>query len=129
MVMDSIMLEGKVIRGWIGVEPREFTNELASTFELPLNPQASDKGVIITGVLQSGPAYSAGLRPGDAIEAVAHQQVNSIPQLLAAVAALKPGVAIQLIVRRKTEKLRVEVTPIARPRSKPASRPPHESTR
>lgn len=118
MVMESIIRDGKVTRGWIGVEPRDFTKELAGTFGLPLNPGPNNKGVIITGVLQNGPAAVAGLRPGDAIETVANQRVNSVPQLLAAVAALKPGTHTQLTIRRKTEQLQLMVTPSIRPRPK-----------
>jgi Do/DeqQ family serine protease len=118
MVMDSIISEGKVTRGWMGLEPKEYTNELAQAYGLPLNAAPNNKGVVIAGVLQNGPAAHAGLRPGDAIETVADQRVNSVPQLLAAVAALKPGAITHVTVRRKTERLRIAVTPVTRPRPK-----------
>ena len=50
-VMESIVQDGRVTRGWIGVEPQELNAELADTFGV-----AQPGGVIITGVLQNGPA-------------------------------------------------------------------------
>ena len=36
-VMDSLIADGQVTRGWIGVEPRDLTPEMAETFNLPVN--------------------------------------------------------------------------------------------
>ena len=60
MVLDGIVKDGQVTRGWIGVEPSELSPELAKTFGVK-----ATAGVIITGVLQGGPAALAGIRPGD----------------------------------------------------------------
>ncbi len=96
-VMESIVQDGQVTRGWIGVEPRELSSELAETFGV-----AQGKGVVITGVLQNGPAAQAGLRPGDLILAVNDRAVNTVPELLSQVASLKPGEKATLnIVRRQ----------------------------
>jgi serine protease DegQ len=116
-VMDSIVREGNVIRGWIGVEPNELTAELAQTFGV----QAS-AGVIITGVLQNGPAAQAGVRPGDVIAAVADKPVHSVSSLLGAVAALKPGVAATFVVQRRSERLTLTVTPGLRPKPRTSQR-------
>ncbi|MBA4212953.1 MAG: 2-alkenal reductase [Polaromonas sp.] len=105
-VLEAIVRDGQVTRGWIGVEPQDLTPELAESFGL-----ASDAGVIITGVLQNGPAAQAGIRPGDVITSVAGRDVNNVAQLLSAVAALKPGTPATLEVVRKDGKSRVEVTP------------------
>ncbi len=51
MVLDGIVRDGQVTRGWIGVEPSELSPELAETFGIK-----ATEGVIITGVLQDGPA-------------------------------------------------------------------------
>ena len=105
-VLEAIVRDGQVTRGWIGVEPQDLTPELAESFGL-----ASGAGVIITGVLQNGPAAQAGIRPGDVITSVAGRDVNNVAQLLSAVAALKPGTPATLDVVRKEGKSRVEVTP------------------
>ncbi len=105
-VLDSIVREGQVIRGWIGVEPQELSAELAETFNV-----RTRQGVIITGVLQNGPAAQAGVKPGDVITAVAGQTVGNVTELLSAVAALKPGTPAKLKVQRRDEERELTVTP------------------
>jgi serine protease DegQ len=105
-VLDAIVRDGKVIRGWIGVEPQDLTPELAESFAVP-----AGTGVIITGVLQNGPAAQAGIRPGDVVTHVAGQPVGNVAQLLAAVAALTPGTPSTLDVLRKDGQQRVTITP------------------
>jgi Do/DeqQ family serine protease len=105
-VLEAIVRDGQVTRGWIGVEPQDLTQELAESFGLE-----AGSGVIITGVLQKGPAAKAGIKPGDVITAVAGRKVSNVAQLLSAVAALKPGEAAQLDIVRKTGSSSVEVTP------------------
>ena len=112
-VMDSIVKDGQVTRGWIGVEPNELSPELAETFGVK-----AKQGVIITGVLQNGPAASAGLRPGDVITGVAGNAVGNVSELLGQVAALKPGTGSKFSVQRRDEKLELEVTPGVRPKPK-----------
>ncbi len=105
-VLDAIVRDGQVTRGWIGVEPQDLTPELAESFGLQ-----PGTGVVITGVLQNGPAAQAGLRPGDVITAVGGKAVTNVPQLLSAVAALQPGTASPLDVTRRDGKIQLQVTP------------------
>jgi Do/DeqQ family serine protease len=112
-VLEGIIRNGQVTRGWIGVEPSDLTPELAETFGVK-----ADTGVIITGVLQNGPAAQAGIRPGDVITAVAGKPVHNVAELLSSVAALKPGTPAAFQVRRQDRSLAVEITPGVRPRPK-----------
>ncbi len=105
-VMESIVKNGRVIRGWIGVEPQELTPQLAQTFGLD-----GQQGVVVTGVLQNGPAALAGLRPGDVIVSVAGTPVTNVPGLLRAVAALTPGQPAQIEVLRRRGLETLQVTP------------------
>lgn len=115
-VLDSIVRDGQVTRGWIGVEPQDLNPELAATFGLDPAAAAKAGGVIITGVLQNGPAAQAGIRPGDVITAVNGKPVRNVSQLLTAVAALKPGTPAPLTVLRKASQSEVAVTPGTRQR-------------
>ncbi|MFM2262320.1 MAG: hypothetical protein RI959_996 [Pseudomonadota bacterium] len=115
-VMESIARDGRVIRGWIGVEPQELTPQLAQTFGLD-----GQQGVVITGVLQNGPAAQAGMRPGDVIVSVAGTRVTNVPGLLRAVAALTPGQSASIDVLRRQGVVALKVT--AGRRSPPAQRP------
>ena len=111
-VLEDIVKDGKVTRGWIGVEPNDLSPELAETFGVKAN-----KGVIITGVLQNGPAARAGLRPGDVITGVGQKQIGNVQELLTAVAGLKPGNPARFALQRGSDKMELDVTPGPRPRA------------
>jgi serine protease DegQ len=115
-VLDGIVKDGVVRRGWIGVEPADLSPELMETFGVK-----AQRGVLITGVLQNGPAAQAGIRPGDVITEVAGRQVSSVSELLSGVAALKPGTVAKFGLFRREQPLNVDVTPGLRP--KPAKAP------
>ena len=112
-VLEDIVKDGQVTRGWIGVEPQEINPELAETFNVKVK-----SGVIITGVLQNGPAAQAGIQPGDVIVAVNGKAISTVAELLGAVAGLKPGTAAPVSVLRKDGKTELAVTPSKRPRPK-----------
>jgi Do/DeqQ family serine protease len=113
LVLEGIVKDGQVTRGWIGVEPNELSPELAETFGVK-----AQAGVIITGVMQSAPAAQAGIRPGDVIVAAAGKPINNVAELLSAVAALKPGTAAKFSLLRREEKIELMVTPGTRPKAR-----------
>jgi serine protease DegQ len=113
-VLEGIVRDGQVVRGWVGIEPMELTAELAETFGLP----KQSEGVIVTGVLQNGPAANAGLRPGDMLLKVAGQPVKNVGELLTQIASLTPGKAAKLEVMRRNQTLSLDVTPAQRPKPK-----------
>ena len=117
MVLDGIVKDGQVTRGWIGVEPNEISPELAETFGVK-----ASEGVILTGVLQNGPAAQAGMRPGDVIVRVGDKAISSVPTLLATVASLKPGAPASFHVQRGDRVLEVIVSPGVRPQLQRAQR-------
>jgi Do/DeqQ family serine protease len=117
LVLEGIVKDGQVTRGWIGVEPSDLSPELAETFGVK-----AKKGVIITGVLQNGPAAQAGVRPGDVIVSVSGKPVGNVSELLSNVAALKPGVAQPFDVLRQDDKLKLDVTPGVRPKPRRVER-------
>ena len=110
-VMDSLIKDGQVTRGWIGVEQRELTAEIAQTLNLPIR-----QGVLITGVQQSGPAAAGGMRPGDVVVAVSGRPVVNTAQLLNAVAALKPQQVAAIGVQRGDKAIELNVTVGQRPK-------------
>ncbi len=112
LVMEGLIKEGQVTRGWIGVEPRDLTPEIAETFNLPIK-----EGVLITGVLQEGPASAGGIRPGDVVTKVANTPVTNTSQLLTAVAALKPQTAAVISVQRGEKAMDLRVTVAQRPKT------------
>jgi Do/DeqQ family serine protease len=117
LVMDGLVRDGQVTRGWIGVEPSDLTPELAATFGVK-----ASAGALITGVLQNGPAAQAGIRPGDVIVAVAGKPVSNVAGLLTGVAAIKPGTPARFSLLRRDSTLELDVVAGTRPRPRPAAR-------
>jgi Do/DeqQ family serine protease len=109
-VMTSLIRDGEVTRGWIGVQPRDLTPEFADSFQLPVR-----QGVLVTGVVREGPAAKAGLKPGDVVTAIGGVKVANTAQLLRAVGALKPPATAQLDVQRGSEALKIAVPVAKRP--------------
>jgi serine protease DegQ len=109
-VMEMLLREGQVRRGWIGVETRDLTPELAEVLGVPVRA-----GVLITGVLNNGPAARAGLRPGDVVTEIAGRPIGDGNDLLAGVAGLPPFSQAEIRVQRGTSSLLAQVTVAQRP--------------
>ncbi len=116
-VMEALVRGGVVRRGWIGVEPRDLTAELAESLVLPVK-----SGVLITGVLQDGPAARGGVQPGDVVVSVAGQPVQSASSLFAAVARLQPDSSVLIGVQRGKQALELKVQVGQRPKTSQAGR-------
>jgi len=84
-VVDEILRSGRVVRGWIGVVPRDMPAEQAEQFGYP---QGS---VLIENLFVSSPALEAGMQPGDVVTEINGQKVQGMHDLVARIAALKPG--------------------------------------
>jgi len=112
-VLEGIVKEGVIKRGWIGVEPADLSPELSETFGV-----RAKSGVLITGVLQNGPAAQAGIRPGDVIVEVGDKSIANVSELLTYVASLKPGTPAKFRVQRREESMDLNVTPGLRPRAR-----------
>ena len=111
-VLEGLIKDGQVTRGWIGVEPQDLSADLAQTFGLPLR-----ESVVVTGVLQNGPAARAGILPGDALLRVGSLDITNVSELLSAVAALKPGEPAPFKILRRDRELEIQVTPARRPKA------------
>ena len=114
-VMVALIRDGRVSRGWIGVEVGNVTPEFADSFGLKVR-----QGALITGVLQGGPAAQAGMQPGDVVTRVGEREVADSRQLVDAVTAVQPGGEVTLGVQRRQQRLeltlRVAQRPVRSPR-------------
>src|SRR5947208_3298853 len=120
MVLEQIVRSGSVTRGWIGVEVQEVTPPLAESFKL-----GGTRGALIAGVLRGGPADKAGIKPGDVLLEVQGKPVADPAAMLNLVAALAPGSAATMKVKRQGQDMDASVTVGRRP--KPQARPGHKS--
>ena len=109
-VMEGLISQGQVKRGWIGVEPRDLNPEIVEMLRLPVN-----SGVLITGVLRNGPASKAGVQPGDVVVKVGSQVVANTAQLLNAVSVLAPESRVTLTLQRGSKPLELNLQVAQRP--------------
>jgi serine peptidase DegS len=104
-VVDDIKLHGRVIRGWVGLQPDELTR--AETAALGLEPNV---GIILSEVIEGGPAEAAGLKHGDVILAIDDEPIRSRQQALLLVAAMTPGDTAKFTAWRDGKRFSATVT-------------------
>jgi serine protease DegQ len=110
-VLEQIIRDGEVTRGWLGIEPQELTPELASVLT-----GAGGDGVLIRGVMKSGPADRAGMLARDVVQEIDGKPTRDLTALLGQIAALTPGSQAKLKVLREKKPIDLEVTVGKRPK-------------
>jgi serine protease Do len=85
-IVDQLIKNGKVVRGWMGVNVQDLTADLAKSFGLQL-----PKGALIADVTKDGPADKAGLKRGDVILLYQGKEIADSSALRNAVANTSPG--------------------------------------
>lgn len=95
MVLEHIVRDGFVSRGWLGIETQDVTPDLAKAFKL-----ASPEGVIVASVMRDGPGARGGLRVGDIIQKLEGEPAESTARVMAALAAKAPGTRVSLQIYR-----------------------------
>jgi len=103
-VMKSLIEEGRVVRGWLGVVIQDLNEGLARSFGYD-----STEGVLISDVLPDGPGDRAGLRPGDIITEYEGREVPNMLRLRTWIAETRPGTRVTLKVFRDGKTRNVEV--------------------
>ncbi len=98
-VVDDLISFGEIQRGYIGVEIREMTAELAQEAG-----QSAINGVYIAGISENGGAAEAGIKAGEVILSVGGKPVNSMSQLLEAVGQYRPGDDVEVITSKNDRK-------------------------
>jgi len=112
-VLEQLVQTGAVTRGWLGVEMREITPDLAESFALK-----ESRGVFVANVYPGGPADKGGLKPGDIVLEISGRRTDDPKTLLNIVAALAPSSPARLKVRRNQKEVEVPVVVGKRPEQK-----------
>ena len=103
-VLNSILKDGRVVRGWLGISliPNTLDEDVLASKPV---------GVIVADVLRDGPADAAGVKRGDKIIQVNNEQISSVSQLINYVALQAPASVIDVVVERdgKQQTLQVKV--------------------
>ena len=113
-IMQSIISNGSVTRGWIGVEPQNLSRELIESLGIASNTE----GVLLSGILEGGPADKGGAKPGDVLLSVNNYVTKDVQQLLNQVAQQEPGKKVNIRVLRKGKELELIVQIGKRPKAK-----------
>lgn len=100
-VLNSILKDGRVVRGWLGI------SLVAPTQDDVLAPK--QPGVVVADVLQNGPAAQAGVKVNDKIIKANDEQINSVSHLINYVALQQPGSSITLEVERNGQRQNLQV--------------------
>ena len=109
-VMEQIIRQGSVTRGWIGIEAQDITPELAESFKLK-----EVRGSLIAGVLRGSPAERAGLRPGDVLLGIDGVEVTDSSSMLNLISSLQPEKKAILSIARNQRQLEVPIVIGKRP--------------
>ncbi len=95
-IMDMLIKDGKVSRGYLGVNIQTVTPAL-----LKANKLGSAHGAVIAGVQPDGPAAKAGLAEGDVITAINGTEIKTSDLLRNTIAMIRPGTTVNLEVARR----------------------------
>jgi serine protease DegQ len=114
-VLEQIIRDGAVTRGWLGIEPADMTQEAAQALALD-----SVSGVLIRGVVHDGPADRAGIRGKDVVLEIDGKSTRDTPTLLARIAEVPPGTVVKAKVWRDRKAQDIDITVGRRPQPQPS---------
>jgi serine protease Do len=115
-VMEQLIRDGRVTRGYLGVQIESITPDKQQAFNLE-----NTNGALVTNVEKDGAAAKGGLQRGDVIIEVDGKAVSDVPGLRLKIANLPPGTKVKLKVVRRGKPVDLEVTLGEFPTEEPAA--------
>jgi serine protease Do len=105
-VLDQLISQGRVVRGWLGVQIGQLTNDVAEGLGLE-----GVEGVLINDVFDDSPAEKAGVEPGDVVLEIDEEPVPTAKDLQFKVARKEVGSEVTLKIDRngKTKNIKVKL--------------------
>jgi serine protease Do len=86
-IMEDLIYEGKVNRGWLGISIQDLDPAIREAFNL----DTEVKGVLVGDVFKDQPAEKAGFKRGDIITSVNNKEILNSNQLRNVIASIHPG--------------------------------------
>lgn len=104
LVTASLIKDGKITRGWLGVAIEKANKEMAKELGVA-------SAVVVHEVTENSPAEIAGIHAGDAIIEVAGKKVSKVPEIQNLIASHQPGekISLKIINYQSKENRTVEV--------------------
>jgi len=112
-IMEDLIFDGKVNRGWLGVSIQELDRATREAFGLP----AETKGVLIGDVFKGQPADKAGIKRGDVVQSIDGKPTENANSLRNRVASIYPGKTVPVELLRNGKRVTVNVKLISRDES------------
>ncbi len=103
-VYEGLRKDGRIARGWLGVQMLDVNEEVAAEFELP-----EQTGAMVTDVIRRSPAARAGVERYDVIVGWNDATVDVSADLSRAVAGTKVGTDATVVVLRAGDRLELDV--------------------
>jgi len=110
-VLEQLIKDGEVTRGWLGIEPQELSSEMAQAIAI------ESGGVLIRSLVQNGPADRAGMLVRDIVVEIDGRPTRDTPALLARIAELSPGSTSKVTLWRDKKQVSLDVTVGRRPKA------------
>jgi serine protease Do len=108
-VLQQLLAQGRVTRGWLGVGIQPLTVELARKFDV-----TEGAGVLVNEVFETSPAAAAGIKPGDILTRIDDTVIDTPNRLSRVVAGLLPGTTTKVEIVRDQQRLVLDVSLIER---------------
>jgi serine protease DegS len=109
-VLTQIIDNGRVVRGWLGVEAIEVTHAIAKKLSLNIT-----NGLLVTAIVKDGPTDRAGIIPGDIVTSINGLSVTDRHRSISQITDIFPGEPIKLIILREKQVLEITATVGERP--------------
>jgi serine protease Do len=105
-IMESLIKNGKVTRGWLGVSIQPVSQDMAEALGLK-----GRRGALVGDVVPGGPADKAGIQRGDVVVKLEGKDIVDANDLMNRIALIAPGATVEIIVfrdgRNQTRKVRI----------------------
>ncbi|WP_305456101.1 outer membrane-stress sensor serine endopeptidase DegS [Photobacterium leiognathi] len=111
-IMNKLIADGRVIRGWIGIEGREINPVMARLYDAN-----QVNGIIVIGMNPNGPAVKAGFKMNDIVIEIDGKQVTNVQSVRDIVTDIRPGTRVNVKILRDGKPMIIPVKVANRPAS------------
>lgn len=101
-IMNKLIADGRVIRGYLGVEGREINQVVARLLN-------AEQGILVTGLIPNGPAMLSGIQTNDIIVEIDGKEINNFRFALDVVADIRPNTTVKFKVIRQKQPIELMV--------------------